>query len=220
VFAALEKAGRFDDALIINTSDHGEDPDPAHNLPRINSYYEEYIRIPLWVKLPRSLRGRPEEIALRRRIREPVANIDIVPSLAALWGAKADAGAGAGKETFPAECEVDPARDGAAGRIPWSGENLFSPRITRDRIIAVLSTGDTRRWDGEGFGLVRGPWRVVLWPKSGRHLYNVDSDPAQTRDLWATAPDSVMAPFRRRIEANKWLKRIHDHHQAAERSPP
>jgi arylsulfatase A-like enzyme len=206
VFAALERAGRMDEALIINTADHGEDPEPAHALPRINSYYEEYIRIPLWVKLPRALRGGAAEAALRRRVHTPVANIDIVPTLAALWGTRALPT----DKRFSAECEVD------KGHIPWSGESLMSKKPTSDRVLVILSTNDTRRWDGEGFGLVRGPWRAVLWPNSGRHLYNIESDPAQLTNLWTQAPDSVMAPLRQRIAANRWLSRIHGHHEAAE----
>jgi arylsulfatase A-like enzyme len=206
VFAALERAGRMDDALIVNTADHGEDPDPAHPVPRIHSFYEEFIRIPLWVKLPRALRGKPAEAAMRRLTHTPVANVDITPTLAHLWGARrlpTD-------EKLPAACLTED------GRIPWAGVSLFDRRASGDRVLVALSNNDTRRWDDEGFGLVRGPWRMILWPRSGRRLYDAESDPAQLVNLWDAAPDSVMAPFHRAIASNPWLKRIYDHHEAAE----
>ncbi|HAO98454.1 MAG TPA: hypothetical protein DCQ83_00220, partial [Fibrobacteres bacterium] len=64
VFRALENAGRMDEALIVSTADHGENPEPPHPIARIKSYYEEFIRIPLWVHLPRSMRGGVEEQAM------------------------------------------------------------------------------------------------------------------------------------------------------------
>ena len=99
------------------------------------------------------------------------------------------------------------------------GRSLFDPDIDslRERVIVALSTNDIRHWEGEGFGLIRGSWRVVLLPDSGRNLYNLDTDPGEVRNLWNAAPDSVMEPFRRRIEGNAWFRKIHAHHRDKER---
>lgn len=210
VFALLERSGRMDDALIINTADHGEDPEPKHPMARIFSYYDEFIRIPLWMHLPQSLRGSEAEKALRHWSQYPVANIDIVPTLAHLWGIKP----GSTAEKFPESCALQ------GGKLPWSGISLLTPKPSDDRVLVVLSTNDTRRWDCEGFGLVRGPWRLVLHPRMGRHLFDAESDPSQVHDLMATASDSVMAPLRTRITENEWLRRIYDHHLAAENREP
>lgn len=201
VFAAFEKAGRLEDALIISTADHGEDPDPSHSVARANSYYDEYIRIPVWMKLPRSLRGGATERAARARERVPVSNIDIAPTLAHLFGLRPRPGEG----EFPAECSTE------AG-LPWVGQSLFAPNPDVGRVLVALSTNDIRHWDGDGFGLVQGPWRMVLWPDSGRALYNIDEDPEQVVNVLETVPASVKDPFMRRIRANAWLTRIYDHH--------
>ncbi len=221
VFGALEKSGRMEDALILSTADHGEEPEPTHALARINSYYDEFTRIPLWVRLPRSMRGSAPARALRDRLHTPVANIDLVASLAAYWNLVPDRNAPVSKKSasrsrnkFPEMCSV------ANGRFPWLGESLFDRNPPTDRVLVALSTNDIRHWDGDGFGLVHGPWRMVLWPDSGRALYNIDTDPQQAHNVLATAPDSVMAPFEQRIKGSRWLNKIYTHHRKRETVEP
>lgn len=208
VFGALERTGRMEDALVISTADHGEDPDPSHVFARANSYYDEYIRIPVWMKLPRSLRGGVHERAVRARESVPVSNIDIAPTLAHLFGLRPVAP----DAEFPAECSTE------AG-LPWAGQSLFASRPDPGRVLVALSTNDIRHWDGDGFGMVRGPWRLVLWPDSGRALYHIDDDPEQVRNLMSEAPDSVMAPFLARIGQARWLHTIYRHHMEKEGFP-
>jgi arylsulfatase A-like enzyme len=57
VLAALDKAGLFDDALIVFTSDHGEMLG-SHRLYQKMCLYDEAVRAPLLMKLPGQSRSR------------------------------------------------------------------------------------------------------------------------------------------------------------------
>lgn len=72
ILDALERAGQFDDTLIVFTSDHG-DMMGAHRMIAKGVMYEESARIPLLVKLP----GQRES----RRIEHSVSQVDLVPTL-------------------------------------------------------------------------------------------------------------------------------------------
>jgi choline-sulfatase len=77
----LKKRGWYDDATIIVLSDHGEGLgdhiEEEHGL----FLYDEVVRVPWLVKLPRNQSG-------GRRISDLVQHIDLVPTLAALHGLK------------------------------------------------------------------------------------------------------------------------------------
>lgn len=73
--AHLEEAGLWQDALVVVTSDHGEacweHGEWGHNW----ELYEEFVRVPLIVKLPRAAGARP---AVRDEL---VSILDVVPTI-------------------------------------------------------------------------------------------------------------------------------------------
>lgn len=80
----LRSSGRYDDLLIIITSDHGEELYDHGDWAHGHSLYEEVTRVPLIVKLPLSLQqASPSPI---RRIDELVELIDLFPTFADLCG--------------------------------------------------------------------------------------------------------------------------------------
>lgn len=84
--AALQETGRYDDTLIVVTSDHGEqlgETTGPHGLGNRNgafydthgsTLYEEMIRVPLILKLPGSQ-------AAGRRVAAPSRTIDVMPTV-------------------------------------------------------------------------------------------------------------------------------------------
>ena len=80
-FGALKAMGRYDEALIVVTADHGE------NLLEHGAYcshpllFEETIRVPLVVKFPGRLR-RGEEVSV------PVGHQDLMPTILRHFGAE------------------------------------------------------------------------------------------------------------------------------------
>src|SRR5207237_245745 len=71
----------------IGTADHGEtfrDDRP----PRLESYYEDVTRVPLFVRLPRSYAFLdPGALAqLTANTKGRVSNVDLVPTILDVWG--------------------------------------------------------------------------------------------------------------------------------------
>jgi len=88
LFDALRKAGRYDDALIVITADHGaaSNPDPrGFAIPRLEDYGEETLRIPFLIKVPAGLPAEMSSVLKSNRDRL-VANLDIAPTIADLLG--------------------------------------------------------------------------------------------------------------------------------------
>ena len=82
IVAALRRAGELDDTLIVFTSDNGYLLG-EHRLPdeKVN-VYEESVRVPLAVRGP--------GIPAGARVADPVANVDLAPTIVAAAGAEAE----------------------------------------------------------------------------------------------------------------------------------
>jgi N-acetylglucosamine-6-sulfatase len=84
IYDALDETGELEETMIVFLSDngffHGE-----HRLPAQKGLlYEEAVRVPLLIRLPQSLRGGVPRTATAS---EPVANIDLPPTILELAGA-------------------------------------------------------------------------------------------------------------------------------------
>lgn len=186
-FELLKKNHRWDDAMILNTGDHGESPTPYHALSRLNSNYEEMIRLPIWIKIPTTLKVHAIASGLKGNKNKIISNIDLAPTLAQMWDIQMN------------------------DSVVVSGHSLGKP-VDENRVLTVLSTNDTRMWAGEGFGLIHADYRYILIPKTQRALFQLSTDPKQDHNILNGAPDSIMQPFLQKIESNPWLSRIHQHY--------
>jgi choline-sulfatase len=85
LFSALKSRGWYDNATIVVIADHGEGLgdhiEEEHGL----FLYDEVIRVPWIVRLPRAQ-------SAGRRVRDPVQHIDLLPTLAARAGLTAPSG--------------------------------------------------------------------------------------------------------------------------------
>jgi N-acetylglucosamine-6-sulfatase len=85
IFAALRSSGELSETVVIFVSDNGyyfgehRIPDKKHNP------YEEAIRVPLLVRLPKALRDGAPRVPV---VTQTVANIDIAPTIVQLAGAE------------------------------------------------------------------------------------------------------------------------------------
>jgi len=73
VIEDLKQRGIYDDALIVVTSDHGEEFWEHGNAFHGHSMLDELLRVPLIFKLPGQ--------AMRMAIQEPVSNVAVMPSI-------------------------------------------------------------------------------------------------------------------------------------------
>jgi hypothetical protein len=189
VIAHLRARGRLEETLIIGTSDHGEsfrDDRPA----RLESYYEDVTRVPLWARLPAAYVARhpdaPARLAEATRAR--VSNLDIFPTLLDVWG----------RWPLP------------AGERPRLGGTSLLRAVDPDRVLVVASTGDIHdfRWSNEGFALYHAGWKWLCDERRGCRLYDIAHDPAEEHDLRAVAPAAERARFDTEIAARPNLRRI------------
>jgi N-acetylglucosamine-6-sulfatase len=186
IVKALKKTGELRKTVIAFTSDngyyHGE-----HRIAVGKIYpYEEAIRVPLVMRVPERYRGGGERIA---EISDPVANIDLAPTLLELARAKSCRGGGA--------CRV---MDGRSLVGPLAGNQGGFPD---DR--AVLTEWDFGNNGSQQDGLcrysgVRVPGAIYVEhtvaadiasgcdPTPEGELYDLDDDPFQLESLDSDGP--------------------------------
>ena len=160
------------DSLVIFTSDHGEMLGD-HNMFRKTWPYEASARIPYLVRAPESW-GLPEETVCRT----PVGLQDVMPTVL----------------------------DAAGLDVPQSctGRSLLPVlRGEADGVRGVLHgehAGCYEYCDGNHF-LVDGRHKYVWFSQTGReHLFDLDEDPQELRDLSLRADaDVALQPWRARL---------------------
>jgi arylsulfatase A-like enzyme len=128
----LAAAGRLDDAVVVLTSDHGEEFGEHGRLGwHSHTLYDELLRVPLLLKLPRGE-------GVGRIVAAPVRLIDLAPTLLEAAGVPAPpqfAGRsllpfarGGDPRELPAVASLDEER-GTSHAIRWQGWKLYDGRL-------------------------------------------------------------------------------------------
>jgi arylsulfatase A-like enzyme len=194
ILACLERLGLSDDTIVVHTSDHG-DTLGAHQLFGKEVMFEEAVRVPYLVRLPGQRRA--------TIIRQPVSHIDFVPTLLDLLG-----------QAKPPQC-VGKSRVSLIRGDVMAPENIFiewAPNRTKikkgtslapRRLIKRAVEESTRTVicvDG---------WKLCLRDKDLNELYNLNDDPLETRNLYASEQYAeVISRCRRKI--HRWQESTHD----------
>lgn len=178
---ALERSGRLERTLVVVVSDHAENFG-LRDIARINSFYDEAVRVPFWIRLPRKgLDLAAARAALDAWKPRNVDLLDIAPTILDALGSP------------PAAPE----------RQYHAGSSLLTMPPDTLRVLGGQSTGDVRSWDIEGAYVLRGSMKFMLHGKLGPSLHDLSSDPGENRDLWT---DPV-----HRAQALPWLRRAFEH---------
>ena len=175
LFDAIRRKGIWDDALIIVTSDHGEEWKDHGFVGHSLTLFDEVVRVPLIVKPPVRTEARP------RRVSEVVSTLDIARTTAAIVGID-----------FPEDAptrDLTPLLRGVTKNwrpVAYSESSLWGPRRT-----AIVDGGwkriDPFSWT---FGDFSGQWP--------ERLHALPLDPHERVNL---APSSFFAPFRHLLRA-------------------
>lgn len=199
VLESVRREGRLQNTIVIMTSDHGEYPERIHRVPRILSLYEEFIRVPMLVRIPeRWRRHHPEAAdALATNQTRNVTNLDIVPTVVDLLG-------------------YDDEQAAPSLRRELSGESLLAP-VPTDRTIVALNNNAVRHWEHKGFGIFWKDWRLVFTDVQGPRLFDIAEDPRQQRDRWDEAPREVREHMLRTLRENRFLREIWTTHRTPNR---
>lgn len=181
ILDTLSECGLDDHTIVVYTSDHG-DMMGSHRLIAKTVMFEEAVRVPFLVRLPGQRRS--------WRVRGPVSQVDIAPTLLDLLGQPVPSGL----EGQSLRSAVEAGRDSALQDdvfIEWSGHNngfgdvigqvvlpegaegLATPEQIAAAILDPVRTVITP--DG---------WKLNYSPTLGEHeLYNLAADPLEVNNL-------------------------------------
>jgi len=187
LFERLQSNGALERALVVVTSDHGEEFMEHGGTSHGFSLYEELIRVPLIIWAPGLLPA-------GKRITEPVQSIDIYPTLLSLAGLEAPEGL-QGRDLSP---------------LIWGESNAAAPRpIFSEKRQSVPDTGIALH-KGSAAAIIRFPWKFIrnyLSPRDRtlpeRELFRLDTDPHEQENLIHQHPD-LAREFEKEIES--WMK--------------
>ena len=165
IMEKLEEEGLADNTIIVFSSDNGGAG--YIGLPEVNAPYRGWkitlfeggIRVPLFMKWPAA-------IAPGTVIEEPVAHIDVMPTLAAATGA-----------SLPAGVDID-------------GRNLL-PLATGTGDFS--RPGDALYWSSGYYKVVRsGGWKLQVNGRQQKSwLFNLATDPTEQNNLAASEPEKL-----------------------------
>lgn len=159
---ALKDAGVYDEALIVISSDHGEELLDHGSVDHGHSFWEEHIRVPLAIKPPASAADIPEA---GTRIAKIVSTASVAPTILDICGLLDD------PEAFSA----------ASLRAAW--ESPEAPAI-------AFSTAPYALADREA--VIFGDYKYIRWTRFDRErLFNLSRDPGERHDLAGFKGDAV-----------------------------
>jgi arylsulfatase A-like enzyme len=165
----LREQGIYDRALIVLTSDHGEEigdrgPDRVYD-QHGHTLYEELLHVPLIVKLPGQERA-------GTRVSEVTRAVDVMPTILDLLGYSADVPAMQGTSLRPAWEGSDPVRIAYAESlgIPAEAKALRTDRYKYIVWIGALDVAEHGR-------------RYVPPEPASRALFDLKEDPGERLNL-------------------------------------
>jgi arylsulfatase A-like enzyme len=162
----LDGDKRYRDALVIITSDHGEEFGEHGGLFHGARFYEESLRVPLIIRDPKY------PFSIGRRVPGVVSLVDVVPTILSLTGITYPESAYSGKSMLLYFTRrIGPPRDTAIIEKPGCGF---------DATAAIR----------------KGPWKMIIRitrPKI--ELYDLQTDPGEKHDLSASKAANVRRAY-------------------------
>lgn len=182
----LRRRGILDDALLVLTSDHGENlVDHPVRFDHGYSVYQSTMHTVCVMRLPHGVRGGTR----RHRL---ISNIDVLPTVLRYLGIPVPRGIdGEAVDLMaPESSGPGPARFGQATK-PWKGVET-DPRWTNMLKTRCIREG---RWK-----LIQNPWRG-----GPEELYDLDADPGERTDLLEhPTPQALAQAATLRKELEDW----------------
>jgi arylsulfatase A-like enzyme len=175
LFAELSRRGFLDDAVVVLTSDHGEEFREHGRILHGFSLYEESVRVPLLILVPGARGGRV--------IEQPVSLLDLAPTLLELLGIPSEPRF-EGRSLVPLLFPPGPFRRGTSG-----GDDAAPP----DVVLELRDKGEATDTRGHHLALVRGRTKLLVDPDGRRVVYDLDLDPGETSPSGDTDAAAALA---------------------------
>lgn len=165
LFDALTQGGFLDHAIVILTSDHGEELFEHGANGHDHTLFTESMRIPLIVIAPGYVGG--------RRIEENVSLLDVAPTLIDLLGFPAE-------PHFEGESLVPLLEPESGVRREWSKVvNRRQSGAPRDLLFRLDFNGMKPDQRVHSDGLLRWTQKLVIRPNGQHDVYDLAADPAE-----------------------------------------
>jgi arylsulfatase A-like enzyme len=188
---ALDRLALAENTVVISTSGHGENLAPVRPPDRLGSFYEETVRVPFWVRVPRRLLAERNELAqaLDQWRQQNVQNSDVLPTVRDFIG---------------------------LGAEPKLGPPLISGRSLlrappSSSVVSGQSTCAFRVWNLEGFFAIQDRVKVIVGSdQPSPRLFDLASDPAEQKNLWSDPQwrAQVMPWLARKVEAGEERRKL------------
>ena len=206
ILRTLDECGLRDNTVVVYTSDHG-DMMGNHRLLAKCVMFEEAARVPLLIRLP----GQRSS----RRVRGPVSQIDLVPTLLDLLGQPIP-GHLQGKSLRPVlERSGDVALEEDVV-IEWNGPNNgFGDRLGKVSIppsmLELATREEIERATTDPVRTIVTPqgWKFNCSPLGEHELYNLNDDPLETQNL-ANLPEQRARMDELTDRIRRWQERTSD----------
>lgn len=184
LFAALDERGILERAIVIVTSDHGEQFWEHGSWGHGSTVYDHQLLVPLVIHLPESLRRHlgGEAVARGRVIRQPVRLVDIYPTLMDLLGLES-----------PPGFQGHSLRSLLAGRDEPEAPFAFAEHTNIGRESKALRSARVKLI----YSYHKNPNRPDK--EESYELYDLRDDPGEQDDLSLREPE-IVEVMRRRLE--------------------
>jgi choline-sulfatase len=171
IFAALEASGQTDNTMIVLTADHGQGLG-EHGWWFHRLLYQEQIHIPLIVKIP----GGPSGVT----VSELVRSIDIFPTVLETLGV-----------AVPPDIDGEDLLDLVDGEAP-APRHAYADALNLYDLNSRM-VEKRRPNDDLLYSVIEYPWKLIYRSRrpDESELYNLESDPDEVINLYASEPGQV-----------------------------
>ncbi len=176
ILKTLESLPANEDTIVVYTSDHG-DMMGAHRLLAKTVMYEEALKVPWLVRLP-------ESSASGRKIPGRFSHIDLVPTLLDFLG-----------KPVPQNLPGRSLRPILSGDKTQAGDvfiqwNADGASLQKSALVASSEEERERAARANVRALItQGGWKLCLSDGDKSQLYNLETDPGETRNLFYSGAD-------------------------------
>ena len=206
ILDTLDDCGLGDNTIVVFTSDHG-DMMGSHRLLAKCVMFEEAVRVPLLLRMPGQKGG--------RRVRGPVSQIDLVPTLLDLLSQPLPGHLG-GKSLRPliegdetsSDCDVFIEWNGGNSGVVGEGDGAF---LVPSALRGAVSPDQVAEAVADPVRTVVTPdgWKLNQSRRGDHELYNLTNDPGELSNLYGREDSRpVIADLRERIV--QWQQRTGD----------
>ena len=192
VLNILRETGRYDNTLVVLTSDHGEDPEKKRGLIRAFNPFDEVIRIPFMIKVPAAWADLHPDMVnqLKANQNSDVSNMDILPTVLDALGFNTD-------EVVQSSVWKN-----------MDGLSLFR-KLDPSRWIFTTDYTDGKRVSEIAYALVKGSKRFISGSRVGNLYFDVNKSPKETENMWPNIPTSEKEDLKRFVKAHPFVNEVY-----------